>query len=178
MKTMRARKMMRDLTLVLGLSAVLGMVPQALAQGGREAGVLAKVVLHDDGGRTEWIDDKNERVTESRRFDALGNLVTKQIFKLDANGRAREMVLMNADNRIVARTRYGYDEFGRAKEQRTYNRRGVMIHQLIYKYDSNGNPLPPVERSMVDHQNKREPRAPMAPLLTPNGRIKQRVEAE
>lgn len=145
--------------------------------GGREAGVLAKVVLHDDGGRTEWLDDRNERMTESRRYDALGNLVTRQIFRLDANGRAKEMMLMNAQNSIVARTRYGYDDFGRAKEQRTYNRRGVLIHQLIYKYDSKGRPLPPEERTMVDRSDKRTPQAPMAPLLTPSGKIKQREEA-
>lgn len=144
----------------------------------RENGVVAKVVLHDDGGRTEWIDDRNNNSTESKRYDASGNLISRQIFRLDRMGRAISMDLFNSKNSIVARTRYAYDDFGRALEQRTYNRRGVLIHQLVYQYDKNGNPLAPQERTMSDHLNKREPQAPMAPLLTPNGRIQQRENAE
>lgn len=144
----------------------------------REAGVVAKVVLHDDGGRTEWIDDKNNNTTESKRYDASGSLISRQIFKLDRMGRAISMDLYNSKNSIVARTRYAYDDFGRAREQRTFNRRGVLIHQLVYQYDKNGNPLAPQERTMTDPLNKREPQAPIAPLLTPNGRIQQRENAE
>ena len=160
---------------VLGVSVVsltLGHAQQ------RENGVIAKVVLHDDGGRTEWIDDKNNNTTESKRYDGSGNLVSRQIFKLDRMGRAVSMDLYNSRNSIVARTRYAYDDFGRASEQRTYNRRGVLIHQMVYGYDENGRPLAPQERKMTDHLDHREPTAPVAPLLTPNGRIRQRVEAE
>jgi len=88
------------------------------------------------------------------------------------------MDLFNSKNSIVARTRYAYDDFGRASEQRTYNRRGVLIHQLLYQYDKSGNPMAPQERTMTDHLNKREPQAPVAPLLTPNGRIQQRENGE
>jgi YD repeat-containing protein len=150
---------------------VLGLLATSVAARADEDrhGVVARFVYHDDGRRTETIRTPENRTLESITRNPDGSLVTREKVQLNASGDPVQAMRYDAQNNLITKVVYLYDRLGRKTAERTYNRHNRAVRDVIYGYDENGKAKPPVARNYRD-DTPRAPTAPMAPLITPQGK--------
>ena len=136
-------------------------------------GILARVVMHKDGSRTETIRTPEARTVETIRRAADGAMISREKSQLNAVGNPVVSLIYDAQGGLLSRTDHVYDQMGRKAGERTFNRKGRKIRDVVYTYDQNGKANKPIARNYADPDTQREPAAPMAPVLTPAGRVTQ-----
>lgn len=161
--------MRRKLAILAGLLAGVG----SLSAQADPNTIVAQVVIHGDGRRTEFIRDPEDRTLETFTRTADGHLISKQKYKLNAAGEPLLCHIFDAQGALLYRVVYAYDNLGRPIAERTFNRKGRKVRDVVYGYDENGKAKQPVAVNYPDPDTPKTPRAPMAPVLTPDGKIPQ-----
>ena len=145
-------------------------VPQAVANDPNT--VVAQIVLHEDGSRTEHVRNPQNRTLKTFTRQADGVLVRRNLFRLNAAGEPTACQIFDGADNLIYRVRYLYDDLGRLREEGTYNRAGKLVRRVVHRYDQNGKAKQPVAVNYPDAE--RQPIAPIAPRLTPGGLIRDR----
>ena len=148
---------------------VLGTV--TLAANDRNDRIIAQMLVGREGARTDIISNPQARTLEVRTLDSEGVIVRKDLFRTNATGEPMACQVFDRNGNLVYRIRYAFDKFGRKTEEGTYNKAGKMVRRAVYSYDANGKQLPPRVQTFADPG--RQPIAPIAPQLTPNGKLRQ-----
>lgn len=133
--------------------------------------IIAQMLVGKEGARTDIIRNPQARTLEVRTFDFEGAVVRRDLFRTNAAGEAMACQVFDRNGNLIYRIRYAFDEFGRKKEEGTYNKAGKMVRRAVFSYDANGKQLPP--RVQVFADPGRQPIAPIAPQLTPGGKLRQ-----
>lgn len=145
--------------------------PMAAPAKDRTDMILAQMLVGREGARTDIIRNPQARTLEVRTFDFQGEVVRRDLFRLNPSGEPVACQVFDRNGNLLYRIRYAFDKFGRKTEEGTYNKSGKMVRRAIYGYDANGKQLPPRVQTFVD--TSRQPIAPIAPQLTPNGKLRQ-----
>lgn len=133
--------------------------------------IIAQMLVGKEGARTDIIRNPQARTLEVRTLDFEGVIVRKDIFRTNAAGEPVACQVFDRNGNLVYRIRYAFDKFGRKTEEGTYNKAGKMVRRAVYSYDANGKQQPPRVQTFADPT--RQPIAPIAPQLTPNGKLRQ-----
>ncbi|MFM7183106.1 MAG: hypothetical protein ACKO2G_16810 [Verrucomicrobiales bacterium] len=133
--------------------------------------IIAQMLVGKEGARTDIIRNPQARTLEVRTLDFEGVVVRKDIFRTNAAGEAVACQVFDRNGNLVYRIRYAFDKLGRKTEEGTYNKAGKMVRRAVYGYDANGKQLPARVQTFVDPG--RQPIAPIAPQLTPQGKLRQ-----
>ena len=133
--------------------------------------IIAQMLVGKEGARTDIIRNPQARTLEVRTFDFEGEIIRRDLFRTNAAGEAISCQVFDRKGNLVYRIRYAFDDFGRKKEEGTYNKAGKMVRRAVYSYDANGKQLPPRVQTFADPG--RQPIAPIAPQLTPGGKLRQ-----
>ncbi len=151
------------------MSALLA--PVAAPANDRTDMIIAQMLVGREGARTDIIRNPQARTLEVRTFDFHGEVIRRDLFRLNPAGEPVACQVFDRKGNLLYRIRYAFDKFGRKTEEGTYNKAGKMVRRAIYNYDANGKQLPPRVQTFVD--TTRQPIAPIAPQLTPNGKLRQ-----
>lgn len=100
--------------------------------------VWTRVVLHDDGSKTETRHDSNKRSLHQFTYDSNNVLTMKRVFRLDRRGKALSGVAFDGKSNLLFSMRYIFDKYGRLSEERIFNTKNVIIRRLIHTYDAEG----------------------------------------
>ncbi len=140
---------------------------------GSDPTIVAQVVLHEDGRRTEHVRNPEARTIEAFTRDTAGVLVKRELFRLRSDGQPAQCHIYDGSGNLLFRALYRYDEHGRKLEEASYNRAGRMVRRVIYRYDEQGRPLQPIAQNIPDPSGSAPIIAPVAPQLTPEGLVAQ-----
>jgi hypothetical protein len=152
-------------------SVALLLAPETVSAVDRADMIIAQMLVGKEGARTDIIRNPQARTLEVRTLDFEGVIIRKDIFRTNAAGEAVACQVFDRNGNLVYRIRYAFDKFGRKTEEGTYNKAGKMVRRAIYSYDANGKQLPPRVQTFADPD--RQPIAPIAPQLTPQGKLRQ-----
>lgn len=133
--------------------------------------IIAQMLVGGQGARTDIIRNPQARTLEVRTFDFEGVIVRRDLFRTNAAGEAVACQVFDRTGNLVYHIRYAFDKHGRRIEEGTYNKARKMVRRAVYSYDANGKQLPPRVQTFVDPG--RQPIAPIAPQLTPDGKLRQ-----
>jgi hypothetical protein len=133
--------------------------------------IIAQMLVGKEGARTDIIRNPQARTLEVRTFDFQGEIVRRDLFRTNAAGEAVACQVFDRNGNLIYRIRYAFDKFGRKTEEGTYNKAGKMVRRAVFSYDANGKQLPPRVQTFADPG--RQPIAPIAPQLTPGGKLRQ-----
>lgn len=136
-------------------------------------GILARVVVHPDGRRTETVRSAEARTVETITRAPDGIVISREKVQLNAAGDPVYTFTYDAQGSLLYRTVHAYDNMGRKTGERTFNRKGRKVRDMIQGYDENGKAKKPVVMNYPDPDSPKVPDAPMAPVLTPQGKIRQ-----
>lgn len=113
------------------------------AQKAGGASVNSRVVLHDDGTKTESMKDPVRRQQSETTYDTRGVVIAEKVFHLNENGDPMQGVIYDGGKNLVARVQFYFDDLGRVVEERCVNTRNEIFRRVIRRYDKSGKPLPP-----------------------------------
>ena len=133
--------------------------------------IIAQMLVGKEGARTDIIRNPQARTLEVRTLDFEGVIVRRDVFRTNPAGEPIACQVFDRNGNLVYRIRYAFDKFGRKTEEGTYNKAGKMVRRAVFSYDANGKQLPPRVQSFADPG--RQPIAPIAPQLTPGGKLRQ-----
>ena len=129
---------MNRILFAFSLAWLLAFVTPGYSQ---EGGAPIKItsMLHNDGSRTDTQKDIDNRVSETKTYDASKKLIQHGVYALDENGNETEGVIYNAKDVIIARVSFKYDAQGHLSEQINKTPNGVVIQRLVYTRDALGH---------------------------------------
>jgi hypothetical protein len=133
--------------------------------------IVALMLVGKDGARTDIIRNPQARTLEVHTRDFQGNVIRRDVFRLNGTGDPVACQIYDAKGNLVYRVQYAFDKLGRKIAEGTYNKAGKMVRRVVYAYDANGKALKPQEQAFAD--TSRQPLAPMAPEITPQGKLAQ-----
>jgi len=156
--------------------AVAGICAFGPAVRADERKIVAQLILHEDGSRTEHVRNPEARTLEAFTRDYSGVLVKREVFRLGPNGQPLQCQVFDGRGNLIFRALYSYDKMGRKQEERSFNRNGRMVRRVVYRYDANGRALQPIAQNIPDPTDPTAGRqivAPLAPQLTREGLVAQ-----
>jgi len=163
------RTQMCRLAYVLGVVMLVGAMLPSLSA--REASKVAQLLLNYNGTRTEHVRDVTARTLETLTRDPNGEIIKREIFRLNAQGEPVAATIYDPQGRPHFRVAYAYDELGRRMEEVTYNMQGHPVRRSVYTYDDSGKTSPKVVTTSLQGGNApRQPSAPVAPTIAPDTR--------
>ncbi|MEM6911606.1 MAG: hypothetical protein AAF555_08470 [Verrucomicrobiota bacterium] len=122
-----------------------------------------RIVIHPDGNRTEILRNVNDRSLTTITRDPDGNIVKKQTYFLDAQGREKRAAIYDPTGNLLFHVLFEYDPYsGKLVEEGMYNRDKELVRLVKHRYDANGQPLPAHAFSI---RNRNQPLAPVAPPI-------------
>lgn len=148
--------------------------PRAAAAPAQQADpntIVAQMLVGKDGARTDIIRNPQARTLEVHTRDFQGNVIRRDVFRLNGTGDPVACQIYDAKGNLIYRVQYAFDKLGRKIAEGTYNKSGKMVRRVVYPYDANGKAMKPQEQSFAD--TSRQPIAPMAPEITPQGKFAQ-----
>jgi len=116
--------------------------------------IKATTTLHDDGGRTELVNDPMERIGTATTYDGAGKLRQKAVYQLDGASQPVSGVFYDAKGKVVLKAVYRRDASNRLGESFEYAPNDKLIRRLVYEYgagdkiknirayDANGTEIP------------------------------------
>lgn len=118
-------------------------------------GPFVRVLRGEDGSRTEFTREPNNRVLTKRTFSKAGNLEVRTEYRMDENGNPRSCKIYDGKNNELFKVRYGYDrQTGLLMEEQMFDSRvrhinpdngeEMPVRRFIYTYDANGQRSKPV----------------------------------
>ena len=165
---MRAAIILTVLLVVTGFCQRAGAAPAAQADPNT---IVAQMLVGKDGARTDIVRNPQARTLEVHTRDFQGNIIRRDVFRLNGTGDPVACQIYDAKGNLIYRVQYAFDKLGRKIAEGTYNKAGKMVRRMVYAYDANGKALKPQEQTFAD--TSRQPIAPMAPEITPQGKFAQ-----
>lgn len=157
--------------LPISLLLAAALAPVSARAGADLDKIVAQMLVGKDGARTDIIRNPQARTLEVRTMGFDGEIMRKDVFRLNAAGDPIACQIFDGRGNLLYRVLFAFDNMGRKKVEATYNKAGKMVRRAVFSYDANGKQLRPEVQTFADAN--RQPIAPMAPQLTPQGRLAQ-----
>jgi hypothetical protein len=147
---------------------VAGAQTAADTKAGWEAnGPFVRVLRGEDGSRTEFRREPNNRVLTKRTFSAGGSLVALTEYRMDERGNPRSCKIYDGKNNELFKVRYGYDRnTGKLMEEQMFDSRvrhlnpengeEMPVRRFIYTYDANGQRSKPIAIVLIGKKTPEE----------------------
>ena len=96
--------------------------------------------LNEDGSRTVYETDPENRKATATTTSAAGKLMGKIRYTLDEAGRYETGEISGPDDKVQFKTAYKYDAAGQLKEETQLTKEGAVRHKIVYAFDAAGKP--------------------------------------
>lgn len=114
----------------------------------RDPAVWGRSIFHPNGNYTESKLDEAQQTLQQHTYRAKGKdsdksiLVQKRMIRLNAAGRATEVLIYDSAGRLTNRGTLFYDSVGRLSEERLFDTNNQMVRRKIQTYAQNGQKMP------------------------------------
>lgn len=152
-----ARNVLLLLTAALGLAAAPASAQSApdSKAGWESDGPFVRIQRGEDGSRTEFKREPNNRVLTKRTFSAGGSLEVRTEYRMDEHGNPRSCRIFDGQGNELFKVRYGYDRTtGQLMEEQMFSsqvkninpadKQEMPVRRFIYSYDANGQRSKPI----------------------------------
>ena len=136
--------MSRSVPLIALILALVATTSVSTAKWERSSDIWSRVVMHDNGKRTESYQNINTRNLREETYDQNNIVVKKRLFQLDKLGRPVNALVFDGNDNVVGRVQYVYDEYETLKEERLFNVKGQLLRRLFYGLEKGGIQSKPI----------------------------------
>lgn len=131
---------MKPFSSILG---VLLLVPAAFAVNPAGSVIQARTTYHQDGSRTETVNDPETKVKTETTYDPRGVVTSRHQYLLNERGQVIQGSIYDGAGNLVARSQSYFDDYGRVKESCLFNLQGECFQQSLYEYGADGKAKKP-----------------------------------
>ena len=127
-------------------SAILGLLllaTAAYAVNPAGSAIHARTTYHQDGSRTETVNDPETKVKTETTYDPRGVVISRHQYLLNERGQVTQGSIYDGAGNLVARSQSYFDDYGRVKESRLFNLQGECFQQSLYEYGTDGKAKKP-----------------------------------
>lgn len=125
------------------------------SKGWESDGPFVRILRGEDGSRTEFKREPNNRALTKRTFSAGGSLLMRTEYRMDEHGNPRSCRIFDGQGNELFKVRYGYDRSsGQLMEEQMFDARvkninpadnlEMPVRRFIYSYDANGQRSKPI----------------------------------
>jgi len=145
---------------VLASGQATGQTAADTSAGWESDGPFVRILRGEDGSRTEFKREPNNRALTKRTVTAAGSLLMRTEYRMDEHGNPRSCRIFDGQGNELFKVRYGYDRTSgllmeeqmfdaRVKNINPVDKQELPVRRFIYTYDANGQRSKPIAIVLV-----------------------------
>jgi hypothetical protein len=127
----------RILIPIVGILLSAGLRP-SFAQGGKPAPIQASTKVFPDNSVSTTVVNSETGTAEETLRDALGKILRRTVYHLDARGQFTSATFFDGKNQIRYKETYTRDRFDRVVESRLFSATDAPLGRRVFTFDSKG----------------------------------------